>query len=85
MIRLILYTRQGCHLCDRLDQMLTPYLVLLWEGNDVELIKRDIDDQDDWHEAYSQRVPVLEHEGKVILEGRPEAEVVAKAMRALRV
>ena len=82
-MQLILYTRDGCHLCERLEQLLAPHLERLRQRGEVALIKRDIDDGHDWYEQYHARIPVLTCDDRVILEGRPEPLAVAMAMGTL--
>jgi len=51
MMRLILYSKPGCHLCQGLQEKLEQ----------IESIKffRDITERDDWFQAYQYEVPVL--------------------------
>ncbi len=76
----ILYGRRSCHLCDRLEVLLVPHLRKLGATPN----KRDIDDDPAWYDLYHERIPVLEYDGRVILEGRPSAEEVAAALRGIR-
>nr|WP_255699484.1 glutaredoxin family protein [Tychonema sp. BBK16] len=55
MIRLILYSKPGCHLCEGLEEKLG----LLMESLNLQLEVRDITDRDDWFQAYQYEVPVL--------------------------
>lgn len=54
MIRLILYSKPGCHLCEGLQEKLEQIQELPFE---LEI--RDITSRDDWFEAYQYEVPVL--------------------------
>jgi hypothetical protein len=50
-------------------------------GSKVALIKRDINENPLWQRLYGDRIPVLATEGgRVILEGRPDAEQVQRAL-----
>lgn len=53
-MRLILYSKPGCHLCEglqeKLEQIQTPKL-------DLEV--RDITTREDWFQAYQYEIPVL--------------------------
>lgn len=77
--RLILYTRPRCHLCDRLEVLVRSHLKAL--GATLE--KRDVDDDPDWEERYGLRIPVVELDGRVILEGKPTAQEAAAAFARL--
>jgi hypothetical protein len=54
MIRLILYSKPGCHLCEGLQEKLEKI-----ESLDFQLEVRDITQRDDWFQAYQYEVPVL--------------------------
>ena len=82
-MRFVLYGHAGCCLCERLEEMIEPYLASLRRSGDVELVRRDIADDPAWREAYRERIPVLVAGGRVILEGRPEPEEVARAFADL--
>ena len=83
-VKLFFYTRNGCHLCDRLESLLAPHLKAAARSGAVELIMRNIEDDDAWYEKYWDRIPVVELDGKVILEGKPDENEVARAIKALR-
>ena len=53
-MRLILYTKPGCHLCEGLQEKLEKI-----ENIEFELELRDITTRDDWFSAYQYEVPVL--------------------------
>ena len=74
-----LYTRDGCHLCYRLAQMIEPWV----NEHRIDLRKCDIETNDAWYEAYWSRIPVLMHDDRVILEGKPDEAQVAAAMQTL--
>ena len=54
MMRLILYSKPGCHLCEGLQEKLKQI-----ESLDLQLEVRDITERDDWFQAYQYEVPVL--------------------------
>jgi len=68
-MRLILYGKPGCHLCEGLEEKLQQIAPQL--NFDLEL--RDINSRDDWFDAYQYEVPVLckEVAGKEELLPRP--------------
>ncbi|MCL1468467.1 glutaredoxin family protein [Argonema galeatum] len=53
-MRLILYSKPGCHLCEGLQEKLEQI-----EGLDFELEVRDITTRDDWFSAFQYEIPVL--------------------------
>lgn len=52
MMRIILYSKPGCHLCEGLQEKLEQVA-----GVDLEI--RDITTRDDWFAAYQYEIPVL--------------------------
>ncbi len=53
-MRLILYSKPGCHLCEGLQEKLEQIQPLSFE---LEI--RDITTREDWFQAYQYEVPVL--------------------------
>ena len=53
-MRLILYSKPGCHLCEGLQEKLEQIQSLHFE---LEI--RDITTRDDWFQAYQYEIPVL--------------------------
>lgn len=53
-MRLILYSKPGCHLCEGLQEKLQQIQCLSFE---LEI--RDITTREDWFQAYQYEVPVL--------------------------
>ncbi len=53
-MKLILYSKPGCHLCEGLQEKLDQVTNL-----DFELEIRDITTRDDWFVAYQYEIPVL--------------------------
>ncbi len=85
-VQLILYGKADCHLCDRLAELVAGHLDELRRrspGGDATVIKRDISDNPTWAQRYRNRIPVLTVGDDVILEGRPEPDEVARALRQL--
>lgn len=79
-MRLYLYGHGDCSLCNRLERMVLPLLV----GHDASLTKRDITTHPHWQAMYRDRIPVLtDEQGRVIVEGRPDAADVESALRPL--
>lgn len=63
-MNVVLYTRQGCHLCD------DAYEILLDHGLKPRLV--DVDDSAELVEQFGQCVPVVEIDGQVRFRGRIE-------------
>lgn len=53
-MKLILYSKPGCHLCEGLEEKLRQM-----ENLAIELKIRDITTREDWFAAYEYEVPVL--------------------------
>ncbi|MFB2836891.1 glutaredoxin family protein [Floridanema evergladense] len=51
-MRLILYSKPGCHLCEGLQEKLE-------QVDGIELEVRDITSRDDWFAAFQYEIPVL--------------------------
>lgn len=69
-----LYTRRGCHLCEVAEDMLGVLRA------DVRLV--DVDGDAAALARYDLRVPVLEIDGRVVLEGRFDERSLAAALAA---
>jgi predicted thioredoxin/glutaredoxin len=72
-LSVVLVTRQGCHLCEQA-------LALLRElGQEPELADVDADDQ--LHDLYDWRVPVVLVDGRLVAEGKVERAALARALQ----
>nr|WP_318728890.1 glutaredoxin family protein [Roseofilum sp. Guam] len=60
IMRLILYSKPGCHLCEGLQEKLEQIQSIAFE-----LEVRDITTNDTWWQAYEYEIPVL------VLDGSP--------------
>ena len=79
-----LYTRAGCHLCERLEELVTAELRRrMPKGTASTIQKHDIDADENLVNLYGDRVPVLTHAGEVIIEGNPTPADVANAIAKL--
>lgn len=73
----VLYVREGCHLCDEFLLELSFDL-----GADFGLLRvRDVDRDDELASRYGRRVPVLEARGEVLCEGIYDRARVREALR----
>jgi glutaredoxin len=71
-VRLVLVTRQGCHLCD------DALAILRSLGHDPELA--DVDADDRLHDLYEWRVPVVLLDDRIVAEGKITPEQLANAV-----
>jgi glutaredoxin len=65
MVRLVLYARSECHLCDQARAQLDA---LRAEGLAFELDEVDIDSDDRLLARYLERIPVLTLDGEIVSE-----------------
>ncbi|MET0785329.1 MAG: glutaredoxin family protein [Paenisporosarcina sp.] len=70
------YTRPNCSLCEEAKLMLQ----LVSEDVDLEIEEINIEQEDHIHEKYLIRIPVIEHDGKVIQEGRVDYPTLLEAL-----
>jgi hypothetical protein len=74
---LVLYVREGCHLC---EQFLVELSVDLGPGfESLQVV--DVDRDEELASRYGLRVPVLELAGTVICEGVYDGDGVRRVMR----
>jgi predicted thioredoxin/glutaredoxin len=71
-MRLILVTRQGCHLCDQAQEMLREL------GAEPELA--DVDADEELFRLYDWRVPVVLVDGAVVAEGKIRRDALQRAL-----
>ena len=70
--RLVLYTREGCGLCDEMLDELVGRL----SGQAVDLELRDVDADDADRARYGLLVPVLVADGRPLCNGRLDPDVL---------
>jgi hypothetical protein len=78
----LLYTRDGCHLCDAARDEL---LALRAELPPFELREIDIEEDDALHARYVERIPVIEIEGEPVSELWLDAEAFRRALDVRRI
>ena len=70
-MKIVLYSRRGCHLCEQAEDMLA--------GHQAETTIVDIDTDAALVAAFGTRVPVVEVDGRILIEGRfDERELFAR-------
>ena len=75
--RVVIYTRQGCHLCDEAMQVLAAHADAL-----PEPIEIDIDNDEHLRRKYTDCVPVVEFDGKVRFHGRVNPVLLRRLIEA---
>ena len=73
-IKIVLYTRAGCHLCEEAHEMLSEL------GVTPELV--DIDTDPSLHEQFDTCVPVVEIDGKIRFRGRVDRVLLRRILRS---
>jgi Glutaredoxin-like domain (DUF836) len=74
---LTLYVREGCHLCD--EFLLGLSLDLGTRHAELGIV--DVDGSPELAARFGLRVPVLQHGGAVVCEGRYDRDRVRRALR----
>ena len=75
-LQLTLHYREGCHLCEDMEQQLHELL----EPGSFSLIRIDIDSNPELREAYNVRVPVLSHDQMDLCEHFLDLQAVKEAL-----
>jgi len=79
-LRLALYTKRDCPLCEKARFALERVRAQLREVPfTVEV--RDIESDSTWFERYRYRIPVVELDGDVIAEGRVDERTLKRRLR----
>lgn len=76
-MRVVLYGRPGCHLCDEAREQL---LAMRDAVADFELREIDIESDDALLASHLERIPVVEVDGRVVSELELDAERVRLAL-----
>jgi glutaredoxin len=77
-VQVVMYTRQGCHLCDEAWQMLQE----LGQCYALRLEKVDVDGAAELRQRHGERVPVLVINGKERMWGRINRVLLERQVRA---
>ena len=72
---LIVYSRQGCHLCE----VLIEELLQLVRGR-FEVLICDIDSREDWKREYDTRVPFVTYDGEPICKYHLDREALTRTL-----
>ncbi|MCE2539055.1 MAG: glutaredoxin family protein [Acidobacteria bacterium] len=77
MLRLTLYTRPGCHLCDAMKSVVDA----IARNEPVTLRQVDITGNGDLERRFGVEIPVLVHDGEVIARVRTTRAALLKSLR----
>lgn len=72
-MQVVIYTRNGCHLCDDAIALVKSY------GLAPELI--DVDAEESLRERFNECVPVVEIDGKIRFRGRVDPVLLRRLVR----
>ncbi len=83
-MRLILYSKPGCHLCEGLQEKLEQ-IIETRNSASLQLEIRDITSCEDWLQAYQYEVPVLfvDAMGRELLLPRPSPRATLKQLEQM--
>jgi len=77
MLKLTLYSKKDCHLCDIAKKELND----LRKDLTFSITEVDIEKDREFYEKYKHLIPVIEIDGKVIFTGRIDWEKLKNALR----
>nr|WP_221452262.1 glutaredoxin family protein [Bacillus benzoevorans] len=73
---MVLYTRNGCHLCETAKEI----LLKLMDECPFDYEERDISLNDDWTERYGLMIPVVEIDGKEVQYGQVDKKFIYETL-----
>ena len=68
---IVVFSRQGCHLCEVLIEEL-----LLLVRDRLEVVINDVDTREDWRQEYDTRVPFVTYDGEPICKYHLDREAL---------
>jgi glutaredoxin len=71
--QVVLYGREGCHLC---EEALEELVALRREGLGFELIEVDIESEESLHRKLLESIPVIEVDGERVSDLIPDVDAV---------
>ena len=71
------FTRDGCHLCERMEAALAVWV----KSRRIVLVHCDVDNRYEWFERYDRRVPVLANDKVVICEGHLNPNILNRYLQ----
>ena len=76
-MRVVLYSRPGCHLCDAAREVLLAERA----GSSFDLVEVDVAGDDDLESQYGIRIPVIEIDGEERFEYEVDPAELASIVR----
>lgn len=76
-MRVVLYSRPGCHLCDAARQVLVAHQVV----SPFELLDVDVQDDEELEREYGIRIPVVEIDGVERFEYEVDPSELTRILR----
>lgn len=83
-MRLTIYSKPGCHLCDEMKSLVHRVLAGRPGGENILLDEIDISDDRDLVERYGLEIPVLLIDGKKVAKYRISEKELAQTLAAPR-
>lgn len=80
-MRVLIYSRPGCHLCDDMKRVVAEVAARLPDGS-VEVSEVDISTEAALEHAYGREIPVLLIDGRKAAKYRITAEALERKLRA---
>lgn len=80
MLRLTLYTRPGCHLCDTMKGVVDA----IARNEPLTLRQVDITGNGDLERRFGVDIPVLAHDGEVVARVRTTRAALLESLRNIR-
>ncbi len=65
-VEILFYFREECDLCEQMNFELREYISTFHPDSDIRVNMRDVDDDRQWYENYSEYVPALVVNGERI-------------------
>jgi glutaredoxin len=75
----VVYTREGCHLCDNAIDLLQRYCRYL-----PETIEIDIDEDPELQDRFNECVPVVEFDGKIRFRGNVNEQLLRRLIEGTK-
>ena len=79
-VEILFYFREECDLCEQMDFELREYISTFHPGSDIRVRMRDVDDDRQWYDKYSEYVPALVVNGPPPPPPPPDCDEVRLAL-----
>ncbi len=74
---IVVFSRQGCHLCEVLIEELLAFV----HGR-LEVVINDIDSREDWQQEFDTRVPFVTYDGEPICKYHLDREAITRILNS---